>query len=143
LGEEAPGQSDLVREIVGGKALSEVRVEAGKITDGKSSRKVRHVVSTLIIGIYNYPISFPIPVSAPPTIHAEFGHVTYRLRATVVRVGALTPNLSEEVEVIMIASPQEDDTEETENVIVERQWEEQMRYQIALGGKAFPIGGNM
>ena len=43
----------------------------------------------------------------------------------------------------MIATPQEDDLEETENVIVERQWEEQMRYQIALSGKAFPIGGHM
>ncbi|WVF68589.1 hypothetical protein IAT40_003358 [Kwoniella sp. CBS 6097] len=94
-------------------------------------------------GTYNYPISFPIPVNAPPTIHAEFGSVTYRLKATVIRVGALTPNLSEDMEVTMIATPQEDDMEETENVIVERQWEEQMRYQITLGGKAFPVAGTI
>ncbi|KAK4687113.1 arrestin-related trafficking adapter 3/6, partial [Tremellales sp. Uapishka_1] len=94
-------------------------------------------------GTYNYPISFPIPITAPPTIHAEFGSVVYRLKATVVRVGALTPNLQEEVEVTMVASPQEDDMEETENVVVERQWEDQMRYQITLGGKAFPIGGTI
>jgi len=94
-------------------------------------------------GTYNYPISFPIPVNTPPTIHAEFGSVTYRLKATVVRVGALTPNLVEDVEVSMIASPQEDDLEESENVVVERQWEEQMRYQIALSGKTFPIGGTI
>jgi hypothetical protein len=78
--------------------------------------------------VYNYPISFPIPPSAPPTIHTEFGSVVYRLKATVVKVGALTPNLIEDIEVTMVASPQEDDTEETENVIVERQWEEQMRF---------------
>jgi hypothetical protein len=94
-------------------------------------------------GVYNYPISFTIPPNAPPTVHAEFGSVTYRLKATVVRVGALTPNLVEEKEVMMIAGPQEDDMEETENVIVERQWEDQMRYQIALSGKAFPIGGTI
>jgi hypothetical protein len=94
-------------------------------------------------GVYNYPISFPIPVDSPPTVHAEFGSVVYRLKATVVRVGALTSNLVEDVEVTMIATPQEDDLEESENVIVERQWEEQMRYQIALHGKAFPIGGTM
>ncbi|WVQ79308.1 hypothetical protein IAT38_001405 [Cryptococcus sp. DSM 104549] len=94
-------------------------------------------------GTYNYPISFPIPINAPPTIHAEFGSVTYRLKASVVRVGALTPNLTEDMEVVMIATPQEDDMEETENVIVERQWEEQMRYQITLGGKAFPIAGTI
>ncbi|WVQ75076.1 hypothetical protein IAR50_004685 [Cryptococcus sp. DSM 104548] len=94
-------------------------------------------------GTYNYPISFPIPVNAPPTIHAEFGSVMYRLKASVVRVGALTPNLTEDTEIVMIATPQEDDLEETENVIVERQWEEQMRYQITLGGKAFPIAGTI
>ncbi|KAK6908782.1 cyclin binding protein [Kwoniella mangroviensis CBS 8886] len=94
-------------------------------------------------GTYNYPISFPIPVNAPPTIHAEFGSVTYRLKASVVRVGALTPNLTEDMEITMIAQPQEDDMEESENVIVERQWEEQMRYQITLGGKAFPIAGTI
>ena len=97
----------------------------------------------LTLGVYNYPISFPIPVESPPTLHAEFGTVSYRLKASVVRVGALTSNLVEDVEVMMIATPQEDDLEETENVIVERQWEEQMRYQIALHGKAFPIGGIM
>jgi hypothetical protein len=53
--------------------------------------------------------------------------VTYRLRATVIRAGALTPNYVEDVEVMVIASPNEDDLEETENVIVERQWEDQMR----------------
>ncbi|WWC73545.1 uncharacterized protein I206_107517 [Kwoniella pini CBS 10737] len=94
-------------------------------------------------GTYNYPISFPIPVTAPPTIHAEFGTVSYKLKASVIRVGALTPNLTEDMEITMIAQPQEDDMEETENVIVERQWEEQMRYQITLGGKAFPIAGTV
>ncbi|KAJ9110481.1 hypothetical protein QFC19_001607 [Naganishia cerealis] len=78
-------------------------------------------------GTYNYPISFSIPAQCPPTIHADFGSVTYRLKATVVRVGALSPNFVEEQEVILIASPGEDDLEETENVIVERQWEDQLR----------------
>lgn len=87
-------------------------------------------------GTYNYPISFPIPVDTPPTIHTEFGAVIYRLKATVVRVGALTLNLVEDVEVSMIASPQEDDLEESENVMVERQWEEQMRYVSEASGLA-------
>ncbi|KAJ9097265.1 hypothetical protein QFC21_004934 [Naganishia friedmannii] len=94
-------------------------------------------------GTYNYPISFSVPASCPPTIHADFGSVVYRLKATVVRVGALSPNFVEEQEVTLIASPGEDDLEETENVIVERQWEDQLRYLIALSGKAFPIGGQI
>lgn len=78
-------------------------------------------------GVYNYPIAFSIPADLPPTIHADFGSVVYRLRATVVRAGALSPNYVDEQEVTLVASPPEDDTEETENVIVERQWEDQMR----------------
>ncbi|EJT51081.1 cyclin binding protein [Trichosporon asahii var. asahii CBS 2479] len=94
-------------------------------------------------GTYNWPISFSIPPNMPPSIHAEFGSVVYKLKAHVVRAGALTTNLSDEMEVQMIAGPQEDDMEESDNVIVERQWEDQMRYQIALSGKAFPIGGTI
>ncbi len=94
-------------------------------------------------GIYNYPISFSLPASLPPSIHADFGSIVYKLKATVFRHGALTSNLTEEQEVFLIASPSEDDTEESENIVVERQWEEQMRYVIALSGKSFPIGGQL
>lgn len=94
-------------------------------------------------GMYHYPISFTIPVSTPPTIHADFGSVVYRLKATVTRSGALTSNLSDEKEVMMIACPGEDETDVAENVVVERQWEEQLRYLVALSGKSFPIGGQM
>jgi hypothetical protein len=94
-------------------------------------------------GTYHYPISFTIPVSTPPTIHADFGSVVYRLKATVTRSGALTSNLSDEKEVMMVACPGEDEGEVTENVVVERQWEEQLRYIVALSGKSFPIGGQM
>lgn len=94
-------------------------------------------------GVYNYPISFSIPADLPPTIHADFGSVVYRLKAVVHRAGALTPNYVDEQEITLVASPPEDDTEDTENVIVERQWDDQMSYLIALSGKAFPIGGQM
>ncbi|CDZ97111.1 Thioredoxin binding protein TBP-2/VDUP1 [Phaffia rhodozyma] len=94
-------------------------------------------------GEYNYPISFTIPPSTPPTIHADFGSVIYRLRATVYRSGALTTNMYDEKEVRMVACPGEDDTDESENVIVERQWEDQLRYLVALSGKSFPIGGSI
>lgn len=94
-------------------------------------------------GTYHYPISFTIPSTTPPTIHADFGHVAYKLKAVVYRSGALTANLFEEKEVRMVACPGEDDTDESENVLVERQWEDQLRYLVALSGKSFPIGGSM
>lgn len=41
----------------------------------------------------------------------------------------------------VVACPSEDDTEDTESIIVERQWDSQMQYLIAISGRSFPIGG--
>lgn len=86
-------------------------------------------------GTYTYPISIPIAASLPPSIISEFGTVTYTLKATVHRAGALTPNLTSSTEVTLVSCPGQDDTEESESIVVERFWETQMKYRIALSGK--------
>lgn len=86
-------------------------------------------------GTYVYPISIPVPGTLPPTLSCEFGSVAYTLKATVVRAGALTTNLTAHSEVILVAMPGEDDTEESESIVVERFWETQMKYHVALSGK--------
>ncbi|GAA6025449.1 hypothetical protein JCM11491_000363, partial [Sporobolomyces phaffii] len=94
-------------------------------------------------GTYVYPISIPVPGTLPPTLSCEFGSVAYTLKATVVRAGALTTNLTAHSEVVLVAMPGEDDTEESESIVVERFWETQMKYHVALSGKSFPIGGQI
>ncbi|GAA5952135.1 hypothetical protein JCM3765_005206 [Sporobolomyces pararoseus] len=94
-------------------------------------------------GTYVYPISIPVPGTLPPSLNCEFGSVSYNLKATVVRAGALTTNLTSHQEVILVAMPGEDDTEESESIVVERFWETQMKYHVALSGKSFPIGGQI
>lgn len=114
-------------------------------------------------GTYTYPISIPIAASLPPTIFSEFGSVSYALKATIHRAGALTPNLTAIADVTLVSSPGQDDTEENESIVVERFWETQMKYHIALSGKvrcfldlvpaslqltllpvqSFPIGGTI
>jgi hypothetical protein len=42
---------------------------------------------------------------------------------------------------MVIAAPMEDDTEETETIVVERHWEQQLQYLISISGRSFPIGG--
>lgn len=86
-------------------------------------------------GTYTYPISIPVPASLPPTINSDFGNVTYTLKATVHRAGALTSNLTAISEVVLVSCPGQDDTEDSESIVVERFWETQMRYHIALSGK--------
>lgn len=86
-------------------------------------------------GTYTYPISISIPASLPPSLSCEFGNVTYTLKATVHRAGALTSNLTASQEVTLISTPGEEDTEEAESIVVERFWETQCKYHVAISGK--------
>jgi len=74
---------------------------------------------------------------------ADFGSTVYTLTAKVVRAGALTANLTASTEVLVVCCPGDDDTEEVDSIIIERAWEDQMRYEIGLSGKAWPIGTSM
>lgn len=122
--------------------------------DGKNSVKVLSYllsipfqisfnnVSTLI-GTYTYPISFSIPGDSPPSLQCEFGCVSYQLKATVHRPGTFTHKLTASHEVTLIASPGEDDLDESDNILVQREWDSQMHYMITISGRAFPIGSTI
>lgn len=94
-------------------------------------------------GTYTYSISFPLPANLPPTIHADFGSNTYTLKAVVKRSGPLTPNLSCEKEVVLVHAPDEEGTEETEAIIVERTWDDSMTYRVFVSGRSFACGSNV
>lgn len=67
----------------------------------------------------------------------------YRLKAVVHRPGALTSKLVATREVTLVAAPVGDDTEETHSIVVERQWDDQLRYIITLNGRNFIIGSQV
>jgi hypothetical protein len=67
----------------------------------------------------------------------------WRLKASVHRPGAFKSKLSASRNLTVVAYPPEDITEETENIIVERQWNDQLQYLIAISGKSFHIGGTI
>jgi arrestin-related trafficking adapter 3/6 len=94
-------------------------------------------------GTYTYPISFEIPATSPATLQCEYGNVIWRLRAIVHRPGAFTSKLAVNREVIVITAPTEDDTDDSENIIVERMWESQLQYLISISGRSFYIGGTI
>jgi arrestin-related trafficking adapter 3/6 len=95
------------------------------------------------VGTYTFPISFAIPSHVPPTLRCNYGSVSWRLKATVHRPGAFSPKLSAMREVILVASPSEDHRDDTDNVIIERFWEDQLQYMLSLSGRVFPIGGTV
>lgn len=121
---------------------------------GRNLRKVRpahrytscdmtFLLTRNLIGTYTYPISFAIPGNSPPTLDAAYGSVVWKLKANAHRPGAFTAKLTATREVSLIACPGEDDTEESENIIVERQWDSQLQYLISISGRSFHIGGTM
>jgi hypothetical protein len=94
-------------------------------------------------GTYTYPISIAIPGHCPPTLRCEFGSVVWHLDGVVHRPGAFNPKLTTTREVIVVACPIDDDTEVSENIIVERHWDNQLQYLMSVSGRSFYIGGTM
>lgn len=94
-------------------------------------------------GTYTFPISFVIPSYVPPTMQCDYGSVTWRLKANVHRPGAFTHKLSASREVVLVASPVEDDRGDNDGVMIERLWEDQMQYMVSVSGRVFPIGGTI
>ncbi|KAI0827960.1 hypothetical protein BC628DRAFT_1317081 [Trametes gibbosa] len=91
-------------------------------------------------GVYTYPVSFAIPANSPPSLNVDYGSVVWKLKAVVHRPGAFKAKLQTSQDIIVVTTPCEDDTEESESIIVERQWDTQMQYLIAISGRSFPLG---
>ncbi|KAJ7496893.1 hypothetical protein FB451DRAFT_1018588 [Mycena latifolia] len=128
--DDGPSNQRPVLDKVAGR-MKEDPKDKGKTDSWKEFKK----------GTYTFPISFSIPPNAPPTMECLYGAVVWRLKANVHRPGAFAARMTAAREVIVIAAPTEDDTEETENILVERHWEQQLQYLISISGRSFPIGG--
>ncbi|KAI0036132.1 hypothetical protein K488DRAFT_82398 [Vararia minispora EC-137] len=92
-------------------------------------------------GTYTFPISFSIPSHLPPTFSCTYGTVSWRLKAHVHRPGVLTVKMSATTDVTVVATPADDDTEDSENIVVERLWDNQLQYLFTVAGRMFSIGG--
>jgi arrestin-related trafficking adapter 3/6 len=74
--------------------------------------------------------------------------VTYRLVAYVHRPGTFTARLQSIQEVRIVACPSLSDADEggghqEEGVVVDREWEDQLRYRIELDRKKMEIGSDL
>ncbi|KIJ66043.1 hypothetical protein HYDPIDRAFT_87351 [Hydnomerulius pinastri MD-312] len=94
-------------------------------------------------GTYTYPIFFTIPNKSSPTMKADHGSVIWKVKAEVKRPGAFKSKMSAYREVIVVCAPADDDTEETEGINIERQWDSQLQYHIQIPKRSFPVGGKI
>lgn len=79
----------------------------------------------------------------PPSLECDYGSVSWRLKAQVHRPGTFTSKLTAARDVIIVACPSEDDTEDTENIVVERFWDNQLQYLLSVSGRMFHIGASI
>uniref|UniRef100_A0A060TDI4 ARAD1D44154p n=1 Tax=Blastobotrys adeninivorans TaxID=409370 RepID=A0A060TDI4_BLAAD len=94
-------------------------------------------------GEYVYNFELPIPHSLPETISAAYGSIKYSLEAHVERAGAFKTNLNGHKPVKIVRTESHNSVELSEPIAINRDWEDQLRYEIAIAGKAFPIGSKI
>lgn len=87
-------------------------------------------------GDYIYNFEHPIPALSPETAQMSFGKVSYHLESTIVRIGAFKPNLVARLPVQVVRIPSDNSVEENEPIVIERDWEDQLRYEIVVGSKS-------
>ncbi|KAF3986729.1 hypothetical protein FT663_04766 [Candidozyma haemuli var. vulneris] len=87
-------------------------------------------------GDYIYNFEHPLPASSPETVDTNFGRVFYNLEANVIRMGAFKTNLTARLPVSVVRIPSDSSVEENEPIFIERDWEDQLRYEILVGSKA-------
>lgn len=92
-------------------------------------------------GEYDYPFSISLPRDLPPSLHADFGHVTYILRATVFRSGPLASNLTAQHEVTLVQTPSNElNMAAADSIVVSRVCDGILSYVVSVEGSSFPIG---
>ncbi|ROT38183.1 hypothetical protein SODALDRAFT_312736 [Sodiomyces alkalinus F11] len=94
-------------------------------------------------GTYEYAFELPIDHHQVETTKLPFGSVKWELHATVERAGAFKANLHGQQEVSIIRVPDQLSLETSEPISINRQWEDQLHYDIVISGKSFPIGSKI
>lgn len=90
-------------------------------------------------GDYIYNFEHPLRPSLPETTSVTFGDVSYELEATVIRAGAFKLNLVGKLPITLVRTPSEYNLEENEPIVITRDWEDQLRYDIVIGGKSIVL----
>lgn len=90
-------------------------------------------------GDYIYNFEHPLRPSLPETTSVTFGEVNYGLEATVIRAGAFKLNLTGKIPITLVRTPSELNMEENEPIVITRDWEDQLRYDIVIGGKSIVL----
>lgn len=87
-------------------------------------------------GDYIYNFEHPLPASIPESCNATFGSTSYYLEVSINRPGAFKTNLAGRLPINIIRTLAESSLEENESIVITRDWEDQLRYDIVIGAKS-------
>lgn len=90
-------------------------------------------------GDYVYNFEHPLPALSPESTLVNFGKVSYNLETTIARIGTFKSNLTGRIPINVVRIPSENSVEENEPIVIERDWEDQLRYEIVVGSKAIVL----
>ncbi|KAK6203275.1 uncharacterized protein RJT21DRAFT_130074 [Scheffersomyces amazonensis] len=90
-------------------------------------------------GDYIYNFEQPLQASIPETCSVTFGTVSYHLEASIVRPGTFKSNLIARMPIQIIRTPAEQNLEEHESIVITRDWEDQLKYDIVIGSKSIVL----
>lgn len=87
-------------------------------------------------GDYVYNFEHPLPALTPESVLVSFGSVAYYLEATVTRAAKFKAALTGRVPIDVVRVPADSSVEENEPIVIERDWEDQLRYEIVVASKS-------
>ncbi|GME85049.1 unnamed protein product [Ambrosiozyma monospora] len=83
-------------------------------------------------GDYIYSFEQPLRSNLPETTKVTFGSTTYYLDASLERSGTFKTSLTARRPVTIIRAPSQESSEENEPIIINRDWEDQLKYECPL-----------
>ncbi|PCD20207.1 hypothetical protein AU210_016236 [Fusarium oxysporum f. sp. radicis-cucumerinum] len=94
-------------------------------------------------GTYDYFFELPIDQRQLETTKVQYGFVKWELHAAVDRAGIFHSNLHGVKEVSIVRVPDPLSLEMTASMLISRQWQDQLYYDIIISRKGFPIGSKI
>ena len=90
---------------------------------------------TFAPGYYVYSFEYLIPLIFPETVKTNAASIIYRLKFFAERVGAFKSNIEAVRELNLIRIPNIDSVEESEPIVVSKEWENSFKYEILISSK--------
>lgn len=92
---------------------------------------------------YIYSFELAIPQMLSETTKCNFGQIKYLFELQIERSGTFKSNLIGSRDLTILRTLGMSNLEYSEPIVISRDWEDQLHYEIAIAGKAFVIGSSI